>query len=137
MIKSVNSNTELVLAQPALATATNTTFSIHITEPDNNSNAARTKVAINSYVEYFLDAMNTWMTQTGQTKIEMPSGEIVTLDSIKKMQAHGLVHGKFGLRQMQELIQTALSKKPPQSSTSILMAYSPLTTNPKVLRLLE
>uniref|UniRef100_UPI000D6989B7 phage tail fiber protein n=1 Tax=Proteus terrae TaxID=1574161 RepID=UPI000D6989B7 len=68
------------------ATATNTTFSIHITEPDNNSDAARTMVAINSYVEYFLDAMNTWMTQTGQTKIEMPNGEVVTLDSIKKMQ---------------------------------------------------
>lgn len=86
MIKSVNSDTELVLAQPALATATNATFSIHITEPDNNSDAARTMVAINSYVEYFLDAMNTWMTQTGQTKIEMPNGEVVTLDSIKKMQ---------------------------------------------------
>lgn len=86
MIKSVNSDTELVLAQPALVTATNTTFSIHITEPDNNSDAARTMVAINSYVEYFLDAMNTWMTQTGQTKIEMPNGEVVTLDSIKKMQ---------------------------------------------------
>lgn len=86
MIKSINSDTELVLAQPALVTATNTTFSIHITEPDNNSDAARTMVAINSYVEYFLDAMNTWMTQTGQTKIEMPNGEIVTLDSIKKMQ---------------------------------------------------
>ncbi|MCE9841492.1 hypothetical protein LZ636_17625, partial [Proteus terrae] len=28
MIKSVNSDTELVLAQPALVTATNTTFSI-------------------------------------------------------------------------------------------------------------
>ncbi|AZF93187.1 MAG: hypothetical protein [Phage NGI136] len=86
MIKSVNSDTELLLAQPALATATNTTFSIHITEPDNNSDAARTMVAINSYVEYFLDAMNTWMTQTGQTKIEMPNGEVITLDSIKKMQ---------------------------------------------------
>lgn len=86
MIKSVNSDTELVLAQPALATVTNTTFSIHITEPDNNSDAARTMVAINSYVEYFLNAMNTWMTQTGQTKIEMPNGEVVTLDSIKKMQ---------------------------------------------------
>lgn len=86
MIKSVNSDTELVLAQPALVTATNTTFSIHITEPDNNSDAARTMVAINAYTQYFLDAMNTWMTQTGQTKIEMPNGEIVTLDSIKKMQ---------------------------------------------------
>lgn len=86
MIKSVNSDTELVLAQPALATATNTTFSIHITEPDNNSDAARTMVAINAYTQYFLDAMNTWMSETGQTKIEMPNGEVVTLDSIKKMQ---------------------------------------------------
>lgn len=100
MIKSVNSDTELVLAQPALATATSTTFSIHITEPDNNSDAARTMVAINSYVEYFLDAMNTWMTQTGQTKIEMPNGEVVTLDSIKKMQsdiAAKLSPGDFGV----------------------------------------
>ncbi|MFU8908515.1 hypothetical protein ACNARK_16985 [Proteus sp. DFP240708] len=86
MIKSVNSDTELVLAHSALATATNTTFSIHITEPDNNSDAARTMVAINAYTQYFLDAMNTWMTQTGQTKIEMPNGEVITLDSIKKMQ---------------------------------------------------
>ncbi len=100
MIKSVNSDTELVLAQPALATVTNTAFSIHITEPDNNSDAARTMVAINSYVEYFLDAMNTWMTQTGQTKIEMPNGEIVTLDSIKKMQRDiesKLSPGNFGV----------------------------------------
>ena len=86
MIKSVNSDTELVLAQPALATATNTTFSIHITEPDNNSDAARTMVAINAYTQYFLDAMNTWMTETGQTEIEMPNGEVIALDSIKKMQ---------------------------------------------------
>ncbi|MEY1231009.1 hypothetical protein AB7107_16500, partial [Proteus terrae] len=86
MIKSVNSDTELVLAQPALATAPNTTFSIHITEPDNNSDAARTMVAINAYTQYFLDAMNTWMTETGQTKIEMPNGEVIALDSIKKMQ---------------------------------------------------
>ncbi|WP_368926853.1 hypothetical protein [Proteus columbae] len=93
MIKSVNSDTELVLAQPALATATNTTFSIHITEPDNNSDAARTMVAINAYTQYFLDAMNTWMTQTGQTKIEMPNGEVITLDSIKKMQ--GDISGKL------------------------------------------
>ncbi|WP_109850070.1 hypothetical protein [Proteus sp. CA142267] len=86
MIKSVNSDTELVLAHPALATATNTAFSIHVTEPDNNSDAARTMVAINAYTQYFLDAMNTWMSETGQTKIEMPNGEIVTIDSIKKMQ---------------------------------------------------
>ncbi|WP_311747639.1 phage tail fiber protein [Proteus vulgaris] len=119
MIKSVNSDTELVLAQPALATATNTTFSIHITEPDNNSDAARTMVAINSYVEYFLDAMNTWMTQTGQTKIEMPNGEVVTLDSIKKMQGdiktkaddNKVVHiGDFGIGYTSQLPQVLDSK---------------------------
>ncbi|MBJ2117110.1 hypothetical protein I6G31_14885 [Proteus penneri] len=43
-------------------------------------------VAINAYTQYFLDAMNTWMTETGQTKIKMPNGEVVTLDSIKKIQ---------------------------------------------------
>ncbi|WP_404764883.1 phage tail fiber protein [Proteus terrae] len=115
MIKSVNSDTELVLAQPALATATNTVFSIHITEPDNNSDAARTMVAINSYVEYFLDAMNTWMTQTGQTKIEMPNGEVVTLDSIKKMQ--GDISNKADL---------TLSKT--QSFTSAIEATTKLTS---------
>ncbi|WP_161706291.1 phage tail fiber protein [Proteus sp. G2664] len=107
MIKSVNSDTELVLAQPALATATNTTFSIHITEPDNNSDAARTMVAINAYTQYFLDAMNTWMTQTGQTKIEMPNGEVITFDSIKKMQedigkkfdkSGGSIHGRVAVK---------------------------------------
>ena len=105
MIKSVNSDTELVLAQPALATATNTTFSIHITEPDNNSDAARTMVAINAYTQYFLDAMNTWMSETGQTKIEMPNGEVITLDSIKKMQgdiSRKLSPGDFGLGRSNE-----------------------------------
>lgn len=87
LIKSVNSDTELVLAQPALATATNTIFSIHITESGNNSDAARTMVAINSYIVYFLQAMDKWMSESGQTKIEMPNGEVVTLDSIKKMQS--------------------------------------------------
>ncbi|EPL5632708.1 hypothetical protein P1I09_000954 [Proteus mirabilis] len=115
MIKSVNSDTELVLAQPALATTTNTTFSIHITEPDNNSDAARTMVAINAYTQYFLDAMNTWMTQTGQTKIEMPNGEIVTLDSIKKMQ--GDISSKADL---------TLSKT--QSFTSAIEATTKLTS---------
>ncbi|WP_163826721.1 hypothetical protein [Proteus vulgaris] len=119
MIKSVNSDTELVLAQPALATATNTTFSIHVTEPDNNSDAARTMVAINAYTQYFLDAMNTWMTQTGQTKIEMPNGEIVTLDSIKKMQGdiskkaddNKVVHiGDFGIGYTSQLPQVVDSK---------------------------
>ena len=46
MIKSVNSDTELVLAQPALATATNTAFSIHITEPDINSDHRSCCIAI-------------------------------------------------------------------------------------------
>ncbi|HCH51443.1 MAG TPA: hypothetical protein DEV59_12270, partial [Proteus sp.] len=95
MIKSVNSDTELVLAHPALATVNNTPFSIHITEPDNNSDAARTMVAINAYTQYFLDAMNTWMSEAGQTKIEMPNGETITLDSIKKMQ--GDIKGKADL----------------------------------------
>ncbi|WP_194295207.1 phage tail fiber protein [Proteus cibi] len=105
MIKSVNSDTELVLAQPALATTTNTTFSIHITEPDNNSDAARTMVAINAYTQYFLDTMNSWMSETGQTKIEMPNGEVITLDSIKKMQediSRKLSPGDFGLGRSNE-----------------------------------
>lgn len=123
MIKSVNSDTELVLAQSALATATNTTFSIHIAEPDNNSDAARTMVAINAYTQYFLDAMNTWMTQTGQTKIEMPNGEVVTLDSIKKMQ--GDISNKADLTA--KLIQTFLG--PIESINSV---WAKKSTNNRV-----
>ncbi|HEK2912070.1 hypothetical protein GHV23_05295 [Proteus mirabilis] len=115
MIKSVNSDTELVLAHPALATATNTAFSIHITEPDNNSDAARTMVAINAYTQYFLDAMNTWMSETGQTKIEMPNGEVITLDSIKKMQ------GDIGSKADLNLSKT-------QSFTSAIEAITKLTS---------
>ena len=129
MIKSVNSDTELVLAQPALATATNTTFSIHITEPDNNSDAARTMVAINAYTQYFLDAMNTWMSETGQTKIEMPNGEVVTLDSIKKMQ--GDINGKadLTLSKTQSFISaieatTKLTSKSADGKTSISLTTS-------------
>ncbi|MBG2808020.1 hypothetical protein I4571_02270 [Proteus mirabilis] len=129
MIKSVNSDTELVLAQPALATATNTTFSIHITEPDNNSDAARTMVAINAYTQYFLDAMNTWMTETGQTKIEMPNGEVITLDSIKKMQGDIGSKADLTLSKTQSFISaieatTKLTSKSADGKTSISLTTS-------------
>ncbi|WP_337236910.1 hypothetical protein [Proteus faecis] len=129
MIKSVNSDTELVLAQPALATATNTTFSIHITEPDNNSDAARTMVAINAYTQYFLDSMNAWMTQTGQTKIEMPNGEVVTLDSIKKMQSDIANKADLTLSKTQSFTSaieaiTKLTSKSADGKTSISLTTS-------------
>ncbi|WYX00532.1 hypothetical protein WMR86_07690 [Proteus vulgaris] len=129
MIKSVNSDTELVLAQPALATATNTTFSIHITEPDNNSDAARTMVAINAYAQYFLDAMNTWMSETGQTKIEIPNGEVITLDSIKKMQGDISSKADLTLSKTQSFISaieatTKLTSKSADGKTSISLTTS-------------
>ncbi|QHP76163.1 hypothetical protein EKQ45_09415 [Proteus vulgaris] len=129
MIKSVNSDTELVLAQPALVTATNTTFSIHITELDNNSDAARTMVAINAYTQYFLDAMNTWMSETGQTKIEMPNGEVITLDSIKKMQGDISSKADLTLSKTQSFISaieatTKLTSKSADGKTSISLTTS-------------
>ncbi|MEM8355793.1 tail fiber protein, partial [Morganella morganii] len=37
------------------------------------------------YIVYFLQAMQQWMTDTGQVEIELPNGQKVTLDSIKAL----------------------------------------------------
>ncbi|WP_290608137.1 hypothetical protein [Arsenophonus sp. ENCA] len=49
LIKNVNSDTELVLAEEATFSATDTTYTINLTEPNNNSDAARALVAANTY----------------------------------------------------------------------------------------
>ncbi|SPP31301.1 hypothetical protein ARAF_0420 [Arsenophonus endosymbiont of Aleurodicus floccissimus] len=54
MIKAVNSDTELVLAENTTFSATDTTYTINLTEPNNNSDAARALVAANTYILYFL-----------------------------------------------------------------------------------
>ncbi|MDM8753694.1 hypothetical protein QU876_20125, partial [Morganella morganii] len=37
------------------------------------------------YIVYFLQAMQQWMTDTGQVEIELPNGQKVTLESIKAL----------------------------------------------------
>ncbi|HGJ5898319.1 hypothetical protein [Arsenophonus apicola] len=86
MIKAVNSDNELVLAETATFSATNTTYTINLTEPNNNSDAARALVAANAYIIYFLQNMDTWLTETGVVEITLPSGKAVKLESIKALQ---------------------------------------------------
>ncbi len=83
MIRAVNSDTELVLSFNAPVTLSGAKYSIATTVPDTISDAARTMSANQGYIVYFLQAMQQWMTDTGQVEIELPNGQKVTLDSIK------------------------------------------------------
>ncbi|ETO41245.1 hypothetical protein [Morganella sp. EGD-HP17] len=83
MIRAVNSDTELVLSFNAPVTLSGAKYSIATTVPDTISDAARTMSANQGYIVYFLQAMQQWMTDTGQVEIELPNGQKVTLDSVK------------------------------------------------------
>ncbi|EPC3572892.1 hypothetical protein [Morganella morganii] len=85
MIRTVNSDTELVLSFNAPVTLSGAKYSIATTVPDTISDAARTMSANQGYIVYFLQAMQQWMTDTGQVEIELPNGQKVTLDSIKAL----------------------------------------------------
>ncbi|MDM8753523.1 phage tail protein [Morganella morganii] len=85
MIRAVNSDTELVLSFNAPVTLGGAKYSIVTTVPDTISDAARTMSANQGYIVYFLQAMQQWMTDTGQVEIELPNGQKVTLDSIKAL----------------------------------------------------
>ncbi len=85
MIRAVNSDTELVLSFNAPVTLSGAKYSIATTVPDTISDAARTMSANQGYIVYFLQAMQKWMTDTGQVEIELPNGQKVTLDSIKAL----------------------------------------------------
>lgn len=85
MIRAVNSDTELVLSFNAPVTLSGAKYSIATTVPDTISDAARTMSANQGYIVYFLQAMQQWMTDTGQVEIELPNGQKVTLDSVKAM----------------------------------------------------
>ncbi|WGM00185.1 hypothetical protein [Arsenophonus nasoniae] len=86
MILTVNSDTELTLADKPTFSATDTTYSINLTEPNNNSDAARALVAANTYILYFLQNMDTWMGDNGVVELTLPSGKTVKLESIKALQ---------------------------------------------------
>ncbi|MDR5615684.1 hypothetical protein [Arsenophonus sp.] len=108
MIKAVNSDTELVLAEEATFSATDTTYTINLTEPNNNSDAARALVAANTYILYFLQNMDTWMGDNGVVELTLPSGKTIKLESIKALQE--LVEGKADASSVKE-IKDALESK--------------------------
>ncbi|MGE1854076.1 hypothetical protein ACMFGU_07840 [Morganella morganii] len=85
MIRAVNSDTELVLSFNAPVTLSGAKYAIATTVPDTISDAARTMSANQGYIVYFLQAMQQWMTDTGQVEIELPNGQKVTLESVKAM----------------------------------------------------
>ncbi|HEK3151261.1 TPA: hypothetical protein ACKRI4_001338 [Proteus mirabilis] len=86
MVDRVNSDTELVISQPATFTVKNTSYSINLTEPNSYSDANNRMTAIASDTTYFLRAMDQWMMNNGVVTVELSNGQKVTLDSIKKMQ---------------------------------------------------
>ena len=93
MVDRVNSDTELVISQPATFTVKNTSYSINLTEPNSYSDANNRMTAIASDTTYFLRAMDQWMMNNGVVTVELSNGQKVTLDSIKKMQ--GDIGSKF------------------------------------------
>ncbi|HBC7488385.1 TPA: hypothetical protein KEY91_000806 [Proteus mirabilis] len=96
MVDRVNSDTELVISQPATFTVKNTSYSINLTEPNSYSDANNRMTAIASDTTYFLRAMDQWMMNNGVVTVELSNGQKVTLDSIKKMQ--GDIGSKFDLK---------------------------------------
>ncbi|HEK2960063.1 TPA: hypothetical protein SMU32_002480 [Proteus mirabilis] len=115
MVDRVNSDTELVISQPATFTVKNTSYSINLTEPNSYSDANNRMTAITSDTTYFLRAMDQWMMNNGVVTVELSNGQKVTLDSIKKMQ--GDISNKADL---------TLSKT--QSFTSAIEATTKLTS---------
>ncbi|HCZ9065991.1 TPA: hypothetical protein O4G11_001129 [Proteus mirabilis] len=115
MVDRVNSDTELVISQPATFTVKNTSYSINLTEPNSYSDANNRMTAIASDTTYFLRAMDQWMMNNGVVTVELSNGQKVTLDSIKKMQ--GDISNKADL---------TLSKT--QSFTSAIEATTKLTS---------
>lgn len=113
MILSVNSDTELTLADKPTFSATDTTYTINLTEPNNNSDAARALVAANTYIIYFLQNMDLWMTENGVVEITLPSGKTVKLESIKALQE--LVKTKADASSVEE-IKTSLESKADKKS---------------------
>ncbi|WP_218048116.1 hypothetical protein [Proteus mirabilis] len=96
MVDRVNSDTELVISQPATFTVKNTSYSINLTEPNSYSDANNRMTAIASDTTYFLRAMDQWMMNNGVVTVELSNGQKVTLDSIKKMQSD--ISSKFDLK---------------------------------------
>ncbi|WP_275364663.1 hypothetical protein [Xenorhabdus bovienii] len=126
VIRSVNSDTELVLAFAPSVNLNNAKYVISTTVPDTVSDGVRHICAINAYIILFLQNMDRWMSENGKVEVEMPNGQKVTLDSIRALQAG--VEGKLvkeqngadipnkpefvknlGLAETQDLVKKSLS----------------------------
>ncbi|MDC9624083.1 hypothetical protein PSI22_21250, partial [Xenorhabdus sp. XENO-7] len=68
-------------------------YVISTTVPDTVSDGVRHMCAINAAIILFLQNMDRWMSENGKVDVEMPSGQKVTLDSIRALQA--AVEGKL------------------------------------------
>ncbi len=75
MVDRVNSDTELVISQPATFTVKNTSYSINLTEPNSYSDANNRMTAIASDTTYFLRAMDQWMMENGVVTVELSNGQ--------------------------------------------------------------
>ncbi|EPX8935251.1 hypothetical protein ACW5X7_002638 [Morganella morganii] len=125
MIRAVNSDTELVLSFNAPVTLSGAKYSIATTVPDTISDAARTMSANQGYIVYFLQAMQQWMTDTGQVEIELPNGQKVTLDSVKAMN-EAIANAKpgdatttqKGIVQLSASVGTSTTKVPHEKAVS-------------------
>ncbi|WP_275381623.1 hypothetical protein [Xenorhabdus bovienii] len=93
VIRSVNSDTELVLAFAPSVSLDNANYVISTTVPDTVSDGVRHICAINAYIIQFLQNMDRWMSESGKVEVKMPNGQKVTLDSIRALQAG--VEGKL------------------------------------------
>ncbi|MCP9270536.1 hypothetical protein M5U04_21325, partial [Xenorhabdus sp. XENO-1] len=87
VIRSVNSDTELVLAFAPSVSLSNAKYVISTTVPDTVSDGVRHMCAINAAIILFLQNMDRWMSENGKVEVEMPNGQKVTLDSIRALQA--------------------------------------------------
>ncbi|HGN0054241.1 TPA: hypothetical protein ACKRHD_001089 [Proteus mirabilis] len=121
MVDRVNSDTELVISQPATFTVKNTSYSINLTEPNSYSDANNRMTAIASDTTYFLRAMDQWMMNNGVVTVELSNGQKVTLDSIKKMQ------GDIGNKADKEETLVQLFKAPVNVTKYIRVTYDKYT----------
>ncbi|HCM61795.1 MAG TPA: hypothetical protein DIT05_04500, partial [Morganella sp. (in: Bacteria)] len=129
MIRAVNSDTELVLSFNAPVTLNGAKYSVATTTLNTGSDAARVLTANQGYIVYFLQAMQQWMTDTGQVEIEMPNGQKVTLDSVKAMN-EAIANAKpgdasvtkKGIVQLSSSVGTSTTKVPHEKAVNDALA---------------
>ncbi|WFQ81372.1 hypothetical protein PXH59_10215 [Xenorhabdus sp. SF857] len=103
LIQTVNSDTELVLADNATVTLNNAKYQIQTTLPDSVSDGVRHIVANTSYITQFLQNMDKWMSQNGVVDVTLPNGQTVSLQSIRALQE--ALEGKADKTEFQQSVR--------------------------------